>query len=525
MLADAGHGRGMSQFGAFNQAVAGSGTDQILQHYYPGAVTGRVGATTVRIRLGAYDNETLDVYSDTELQVGDRRVVKGEAAHLTPTPDGGAKVTITIGCDGHQVWSGTTDNPWAFPVADGPNRPAAEQLAVCDGSRYRGALGVALEGDQPRTVNAVDLEDYLRGVVPAEMEAGWADQGGAAALRAQAVAARSYVLAEHRYPYAQSCDSTDCQMYPGTDKEDDRSTAAVLATAGQVLTRDGRILRTEYSSAPGGGQPIDIRTLDVGPRPQDVVADPAPGASAPPGLAGLVPALPAGTLPGGGVPGLPAGTLPGGAPALPAGTLPGGGVPAPGPAPNGAPGPDTALKSLLPNLTGPNPGTGPATGPDAIANAAAAAAGALLDEFLNQAPDGQAGLPSAPGVPETAAPGVPGTAAPSVLGTSAPGVPETSVQGVAETSAPGVPETSVPGVPGTSTPHGLAGPPDQPPAADSHQDSLEPSNQPMATQEPSAGSPSGDGTAYVPPAVDTGSTTDGDIAPDMAEYDGDVTGP
>ncbi|OXR46562.1 Amidase enhancer [Nocardia cerradoensis] len=280
-----GHGRGMSQVGAFDQATAGATADGILAHYYPGAQLGTTEPTTVRVRLTVYDNETLDVYSDSGLTVAGRRVVAGQAAHLTPTPDGGANVVVTIGCDGDVLWQGSTDDPWAYPADAGPDRPEAEHLKVCDGSSFRGALGVTQDGGHPATVNQLDVEDYLLGVVPAEMEADWADKGGAEALRAQAIAARSYALAEHRYPYAQTCDTTDCQMYPGTDKEDPRTVDAVHATAGQVLLRDGHILRTEYSAAPGGGQPIDIATLEVGPTPAELEAAPAvpeaPAAPAP----------------------------------------------------------------------------------------------------------------------------------------------------------------------------------------------------------------------------------------------------
>ncbi len=279
-----GHGRGMSQDGAFDQAAGGATADGILQHYYPGAQLGTIAPTTVRVRLTVYDNETLDVYSDSGLTVAGRRVVAGQAAHLTPVPGGGANVVVTVGCDGDVLWQGSTDDPWAYPADPGPHRPAAEQLKVCDGSGFRGALGVAEDNGAPVTVNQLDVDDYLLGVVPAEMQANWADKGAAEALRAQAIAARSYALAEHRYPYAQTCDTTDCQMYPGTDKEDSRAADAVHSTAGQVLMRDGRILRTEYSAAPGGGQPIDIATLEVGPAPaqlQSVPSAPAPAAPAP----------------------------------------------------------------------------------------------------------------------------------------------------------------------------------------------------------------------------------------------------
>jgi hypothetical protein len=263
----------MSQFGAFDKSRQGMSAAGILQFYYPGAQLATIAPNAVKIRLMSDDNEPLDVYSDSGLTVADRRVDPGQVAHLTPTPGGGADVTITAGCAGDVVWRGATGNPWAYPVDSGPGRPPAEHLKICDGGAYRGALGVALDGSDIRTVDQVDTEDYLRGVVSTEMSADWADHGGTEALRAQAIAARSYALSENRYPYAQTCDTEDCQAYSGTEKEDPRTDAAVRDTAGQVLLRDGHLLHTEYSSAPNGGKPGDITTMAVGPSPEQLMPD------------------------------------------------------------------------------------------------------------------------------------------------------------------------------------------------------------------------------------------------------------
>jgi stage II sporulation protein D len=280
-LAGPGHGRGMSQVGAFDSALEGWAAERILDHYYPGATLGKISATTVGVRLLAQDDSTLDAYADAGLRVAGQLLAPGQVAHLTALPDGGANVVVTVGCDGEVLWQRATTDPWIYPVNPRPNRPAAEHLTLCGGSPYRGSLGVAMENGEARTVNRVDVEDYLLGVVPAEVQANWADKGATEALRAQAIAARSYALAEHRYPYAQTCDTTECQAYPGTAKEDPRATRAIAATVGTVLLRDGRILRSEYSSAPDGGQPADIYAFDVGPTPAEL-GTPVVGAGTPP---------------------------------------------------------------------------------------------------------------------------------------------------------------------------------------------------------------------------------------------------
>ncbi|WP_246351378.1 SpoIID/LytB domain-containing protein [Nocardia barduliensis] len=269
----------MSQLGAFESAREGWSAERILAHYYPGAALATIAPTAVRVRLMRQDGSALDAFAAAGLRVGGREVAPGQVAHLTPLPSGGANVVVTVGCDGDVLWQASTDDPWIHPIDPRPNRPAAEHLTLCGGSAYRGALGVALEDGATRVVNQVDVEDYLLGVVPAEVQANWADKGAVEALRAQAIAARSYALAEQRYPYAQTCDTTACQRYPGTAQEDSRTSAAVAATAGAVLLREGRILRTEYSAAPDGGAPADIQTSAVGPAPGELVTGSPPADS------------------------------------------------------------------------------------------------------------------------------------------------------------------------------------------------------------------------------------------------------
>ncbi len=277
-LAGPGHGRGLSQFGAFDSAREGWNAERILAHYYPGATLGAIPTTSLGIRLSDRDDEGVDVRSAAGLRVAGREVAADQVAHLTVRPDGKANVVVTAGCDGDVLWQSATDDPWVYPLDPRPGRPAAEHLTFCDGAAYRGSLGLAVEDGATRTVNRVDVEDYLLGVVPAEVQANWADEGAREAVRAQAVAARSYALAEQRWPYARTCDTTDCQVYPGTSAEDERAADAVASTAGTVLLRDGHILRAEYSAAPDGGEPADIRTFEVGPTPAEL------GVGAPPAL-------------------------------------------------------------------------------------------------------------------------------------------------------------------------------------------------------------------------------------------------
>ena len=77
---------------------------------------------------------------------------------------------------------------------------------------YRGSVALVKRGSSGRTVNRVLLEDYVQGVVPTEMPTSWP----AEAVRAQAVAARSYAVRLRRlrhYAGYDICDTTACQVY------------------------------------------------------------------------------------------------------------------------------------------------------------------------------------------------------------------------------------------------------------------------------------------------------------------------
>jgi hypothetical protein len=162
---------------------------------------------------------------------------------------------------------------FSVPGADDPATPADSLLGVCNSAgavlHYRGKIVAAngTEGEN-RTVNDVDIESYVRGVIPRESPASWADRGngtGINALKAQAVAARSYGLAQNRYSFAKSCDTTSCQVYGGAGsrtsptanvavREDWRSDRAVSETALKIRVRANAPLvpvSTEFSSSNG----------------------------------------------------------------------------------------------------------------------------------------------------------------------------------------------------------------------------------------------------------------------------------
>ncbi|MFC6592351.1 SpoIID/LytB domain-containing protein [Deinococcus lacus] len=149
--------------------------------------------------------------------------------------------------------------------------PSPGSLVEIAGVTYRGGVLLRAEGNRVQGINVVDIEDYLRGVVPAEMPALWPD----AALQAQAVVARTYVTSRvnPKQPY-DICATQNCQMYPGVRGEHDSSNRAVAATAGQVVTYGGKLADT-YFSADSGGYTASAQEAWGRPQPY-LIAQPDP---------------------------------------------------------------------------------------------------------------------------------------------------------------------------------------------------------------------------------------------------------
>ncbi|TVR05416.1 MAG: SpoIID/LytB domain-containing protein [Spirochaetaceae bacterium] len=117
---------------------------------------------------------------------------------------------------------------------------------------YRGVIRLLSRPDRGATVvNVLDVESYLLSVVPSEMPALWPE----AALEAQAVAARSYTLAPRPRFHPRGFDllaSVTSAFYRGVGGEHPRTTAAVLQTAGMVLTHGENALDAVYSANSAG---------------------------------------------------------------------------------------------------------------------------------------------------------------------------------------------------------------------------------------------------------------------------------
>ena len=119
------------------------------------------------------------------------------------------------------------------------------------GYRYRGGFEYTVSGGGLQVVNVVDLEDYVKGVLPAEMPGDWSLE----ALKAQAVCARTFACLNTKHLSAYGfdvCNSTDCQVYNGVSNATTSTDRAVEETAGECLYYNGELAEAYYHSSDGG---------------------------------------------------------------------------------------------------------------------------------------------------------------------------------------------------------------------------------------------------------------------------------
>jgi stage II sporulation protein D len=174
--------------------------------------------------------------------------------------------------------SGKRIGPFAAPLTVSGTGP----LTVAGLGSYRGQLQFRPAGGSGvETINALGLDDYVRGVVAAEMPSSWAAQ----ALDAQAVAARTFALTSDVGGSAyQLYSDTRSQAYGGVRAETAASNAAVAATRGQILTYNGTPAITYFFSS-SGGYTEDVQYAFPGATPKPWlrgVPDPYDGAGGDP---------------------------------------------------------------------------------------------------------------------------------------------------------------------------------------------------------------------------------------------------
>jgi len=285
-----GHGHGLSQYGSEGAARHGSSAAQILSFYYPGTATTVVANTAIRALITERTGHLLFASGRVGLQVRDGNGVLSTldpsvafwrlayaGGYLLQRLSGTSWLTVRTSATPLGFVQSTSVREWA---ASGTTTDFS-QLTSRD---YRGELRLVWDGGTTTTVNVVPMDSYLRGVVPRESPSSWP----AAALQAQAVAARSYSAYKRAFSTGRSFDVYDTtadQVYGGAASytsaasspvplEAASTDAAIAATAGQVRTYNGTPIFAQFSSSNGGfsadgGQPY----LRAAPDPYEAYSD------------------------------------------------------------------------------------------------------------------------------------------------------------------------------------------------------------------------------------------------------------
>ncbi len=212
----------------------------------------------------------LPVQATVEMRVaiGDRRrqvtvgsstpatVRNGSGQGVGQIPQGKA-ITVTPAPGGLRLADWQSQSFWVEPANDG--------YVFINDAWYRGRVLVVPTDGKVTAINWVDLEAYLYSVLGAEMPTSWPQE----ALKAQAVAARSYALSGRQRTQNNPYDlggTTSHQVYKGLSSEAASTVAAVNATRGQVLTYGNQIIEAVFHSS-SGGHTENVEDIWQSPRP------------------------------------------------------------------------------------------------------------------------------------------------------------------------------------------------------------------------------------------------------------------
>ncbi len=189
-----------------------------------------------------------------EVAAGTAFIINGRGESIYKSSTAGLNV---INGAGHNISLNSVATPFV--------RTAVEKMSLSGNSdlnlitytgsagskRYRGSIEFRVESGWLTTVNELNIEDYLRGVVASEMPASWP----AEALKTQAVAARNFALqrveSTRGSSYNVTCDLSS-QVYGGYDAESPATNKAVEDTRGMVMLSGGNLVAAFFHSSSGG---------------------------------------------------------------------------------------------------------------------------------------------------------------------------------------------------------------------------------------------------------------------------------
>jgi stage II sporulation protein D len=254
-----GHGVGVSQYGAYGYALHGKGYRFILAHYYQGTTIGQVERTRI-VRV------LLEISSG---DVGFSSATSACGKALDPARDYEAHR------NGSRVMLRSSGGKRLADCGRKLRAAGHGRISIAGVGTYRGALEVVPTDSDVgslNVVNALALEQYVKGVIPNESPPSWPQ----AELRAQAVESRSFALSAGVGGNGFDLyNDTRSQVYGGLTSETAATDEAASATKGQVVMYGGKIAET-YFSACSGGHTESVQNVFFGPAVPYLVGVPDP---------------------------------------------------------------------------------------------------------------------------------------------------------------------------------------------------------------------------------------------------------
>jgi SpoIID/LytB domain protein len=275
-----GHGHGLSQYGARGAAIKGLTAPQIVAFYYPHTKLVRLDSPRrIRVRLSGGAKLTVAPAADlTVTGVSDPLPTTG-VRRLRLVPGSGTglwlqQLASAKGAKWVTLRTGLPDRAQFHRTGWGTIRRFLPDGTSTDYHGFLRAIRNTASGSSGglTVVNRLTLDNYTAGVVPREMPASWQR----AAVRAQAIAARTYGAYAMAHPQSRNydiCDTSWCQVYGGAAHQSGSTLLwseyqpAATATSNQVLTYNGAAIFAQFSASNGGwtvagGQPYLVAKQD-----------------------------------------------------------------------------------------------------------------------------------------------------------------------------------------------------------------------------------------------------------------------